>query len=159
MGVPAEISVEDFATQAEEWLGTRLERRQPATEQAWGEGELDVSVFHALTLDAERAYLDSLLDWVRAKAECGYHAITWPRELGGLGLSRSHARAFGRLERRFVTPGVHESVSVTRTLVETQGHDRLHHRDGLAGDRHTTDPTDEWRLVVLRGVLQRRASP
>lgn len=117
MAIAADISVDDFAAQAETWLATKLLRRQPAGEQVWGEGDFDVSVFHAMTFDVERAHLDSLLDWVQAKAERGYHAITWPAELGGLGLSRAHARAFGRLERQYVTPGVHESLSVTRTLV------------------------------------------
>lgn len=111
------ISVTDFAAEAERWLATRLDRRPPSGEQVWGEGEFDVSVFHAMTFEDERAHLDTLLDWVKAKAERGYHAITWSRELGGLGLSREHSRAFGRLERQFVTPGVHETVSVTRTLI------------------------------------------
>jgi len=106
-----------FALSAKTWLATKLDRRPPTAEQLWGEGPFDVSVFHALTFDAERAHLDSLLEWVQTKAEHGYNAITWSTELGGLGLSRAHARAFGRLERQFVTPGIHESVSVTRTLV------------------------------------------
>lgn len=117
MAIAADIGVEEFAEQAEAWLTAKLDRRPPSAEQIWGQGSFDVSVFHALTFDEERAHLDSLLDWVRVKAEEGYQAITWPRDLGGLGLSRAHARAFGRLERQFVTPGVHESVSVTRTLV------------------------------------------
>lgn len=112
-----DISVDDFAAQAEEWLATRLDRRPPSGAQVWGEGDFDVSVFHAMTFDVERTHLDTLLDWVKAKAERGYHAITWSSELGGLGLSREHSRAFGRLERQFVTPGVHETVSVTRTLI------------------------------------------
>lgn len=117
MAIAADIGVEEFAEQADAWLTGKLDRRPPSAEQVWGQGDFDVSVFHALTFDEERAHLDSLLDWVRVKAEHGYQAITWPRDLGGLGLSRAHARAFGRLERQFVTPGVHESVSVTRTLV------------------------------------------
>lgn len=111
------ISVDEFAAQAQAWLATKLDRRPSSSQQMWGDGDFDVSVFHAMTFDVERAHLDGLLDWVKAKAEHGYHAITWPRELGGLGLSRAHARAFGRLERQFVTPGDHETVLVTRTLV------------------------------------------
>ncbi len=111
------ISVDEFAAEAQAWLETKLERRPPSADQVWGEGDFDVSVFHAMTFDEERAHLDRLLDWVRVKAEAGYHAITWPTELGGLGLSRAHARAFGRLERQFSTPGVHETLAVTRTLI------------------------------------------
>ncbi len=115
--IPGDISVDDFAAQAEEWLATKLDRRPPSAEQVWGEGEFDVSVFHAMTFDVERAHLDKLLSWVQSKAERGYHAITWPRAFGGLGLGRSHSRAFGRLERQFMTPGVHETLAVTRTLI------------------------------------------
>ncbi len=111
------ISVEDFVAAAEAFLESKLQRRPPTIEQEWGEGEFDVSVFHAMTYEVERAHLDKLMEWVRAKAERGYHAITWPTELGGLGLSRAHSRAFGRLERQFQTPGVHETVAVTRTLI------------------------------------------
>ncbi len=111
------ISVDEFAAEAQAWLETKLERRPPSADQVWGEGDFDVSVFHAMTFDEERAHLDRLLDWVRVKAEAGYHAITWPTGLGGLGLSRAHARAFGRLERQFSTPGVHETLAVTRTLI------------------------------------------
>ncbi|MFN3257839.1 MAG: acyl-CoA dehydrogenase family protein [Ilumatobacter sp.] len=117
--VDPDISVDDFAAQAEAWLESKLERRPTKTETGivWGEGEFDVSVFHAMTYDVERAHLDRLMEWVQAKAERGYHAITWPTELGGLGLSRAHSRAFGRLERQFLTPGVHETLAVTRGLI------------------------------------------
>ena len=114
-----DISVDDFIVEAEHWLDSKLQRRKVGEDGSfvWGEGDFDVSVFHAMDYDEERAHLDNLLDWVRAKAEKGYHAITWPTELGGLGLSRAHGRAFGRLERRFQTPGVHETVAVTRGLI------------------------------------------
>ncbi len=112
-----QISVDDFAEQAERWLSTKLDRRHPPSEQVWGDGDFDVSVFHAMTYEVERAHLDKMLSWIKAKADRGYHAITWPRDLGGLGLSRAHARVFGRLERQFGTPGDHETVLVTRTLV------------------------------------------
>jgi alkylation response protein AidB-like acyl-CoA dehydrogenase len=111
------ISVDDFAAQAEEWLASKLDRRPPPAEQVWGEGDFDVSVFHAMTYEVERAYVDTLMEYVQLKAERGYHAITWPRELGGLGLSRGHSRVFGRIERQFLTSGFHETLGVTRGLI------------------------------------------
>ena len=117
-GTAPDVSVDDFAAAAEEWLSSKLERRAAGEGGfEWGIGEFDVSVFHDMTYDVERAHLDSLLDWVQQKSERGYHAITWPRERGGLGLSRAHSRAFGRLERQFRTAGVHETVAVTRGLI------------------------------------------
>ena len=51
--IDPDISVDDFAAQAEEWLENKLDRRPPATEQVWGEGDFDVSVFsHAASLSA-----------------------------------------------------------------------------------------------------------
>ena len=116
-GIDVGISVDDFAALSEAFLEANLDRRPAPTEQVWGEGEFDVSVFHAMTYDVERAHLDKLMRWQQTKAEHGYHAITWPRELGGLGLSRAHSRAYGRLERQFVTPGVHETTAVTKGLI------------------------------------------
>jgi alkylation response protein AidB-like acyl-CoA dehydrogenase len=58
-----------------------------------------------------------MIDWQHRKAVRGYHAITWPVEYGGLGLSRSHARAYGRLERQFQSKGRHEVMGVTTGLI------------------------------------------
>lgn len=117
--ISPDISVDDFATGAELWLDSVLERKKVGEDGSfvWGEGEFDVSVFHAMDYETERAHLDGLMEFVQRKAERGYHAITWGRELGGLGLSRAHARAYGRLERQFQTPGTHETVGVTRGLI------------------------------------------
>lgn len=117
--IDPDISVEEFAADAAAWLETKLQRKKVGEDGSfvWGEGDFDVSVFHAMDYDTERAHLDGLMDFVQLKAERGYHAITWPRELGGLGLSRAHARAYGRLERQFQTPGTHETVGVTRGLI------------------------------------------
>jgi alkylation response protein AidB-like acyl-CoA dehydrogenase len=117
--IPADISVDDFITEAEIWLDSVLQRKKVGEDGSfvWGEGEFDVSVFHAMDYETERAHLDGLMAFNQKKAERGYHAITWSRELGGLGLSRAHARAYGRLERKFQTPGSHETVGVTRGLI------------------------------------------
>lgn len=117
--ITPDISVEDFASGAELWLDSVLQRKKVGEDGSfvWGEGEFDVSVFHAMDYETERAHLDGLMSFVQKKAERGYHAITWDRGLGGLGLSRAHARAYGRLERQFTTPGTHETVGVTRGLI------------------------------------------
>ena len=77
----------------------------------------NVAVFHALTFGEEQALLAELRAWNQRKAERGYHAITWPVEDGGLGLTREHARLFGRLEAEYVTPTRHELFSVTTGLI------------------------------------------
>ncbi|MGI9600242.1 MAG: acyl-CoA dehydrogenase family protein [Acidimicrobiales bacterium] len=114
-----EPDVEQFRADADAWLGARLERRpiDRSHDIVWGEGDFSVSVFHALDHDEEAALLDEIRTWVQAKAELGYHAITWPVEHGGLGLSKAHGRAFSRLEAQYVTPSGHETLGVTTGLI------------------------------------------
>ncbi len=117
--IDPDISVDEFSDVAERWLETKLQRKKVGDDGSfvWGEGEFDVSVFHAMDYDTERAHLDGIMSFIQEKVERGFHAITWPRAMGGLGLSRAHGRAYGRIERQFQTPGVHETVAVTRGLI------------------------------------------
>ena len=113
------LSVEEFSAQARAWLDANAKRRSDSgdTEQEWGVGQLDVSVFHNLTAEQERRLLDEIKTWNAAKAEHGYHAITWPTEYGGLGLTKEHGRAFGKLEAEYEVPPAHETISVTTGLM------------------------------------------
>ena len=83
----------------------------------WGEGHFSVAVFHNLEFGQEKELLDQLVAWNARKAEVGYHAIDWPVEFGGLGLTRAHAVAFGRLQRANDVPVSHELFSVTTRLI------------------------------------------
>ncbi len=120
----ASSTIEAFSDEAADWLSRHATRRAPATPatddgpaQRWGEGEFSVSVFHSLGFDDERELLQRLKAWTMLKATRGYHAISAPVEFGGLGLDRSYARAFGRLEAQYQTPTAHEAHSVTTRLV------------------------------------------
>lgn len=113
-------SVEEFTEEAAAWLAehaTPKRQEESDKEVVWGEGEFSVSVFHALEHDDELALIERLKGWVRKKAEHGYHAVNWPESVGGRGLSRKHASAFGRLERQYESPGSHEIINVTRGLI------------------------------------------
>ncbi|MGI9646193.1 MAG: acyl-CoA dehydrogenase family protein [Ilumatobacteraceae bacterium] len=116
--IDPDISVEDFVTDAERWLEANAARRDAlGSEFVWGDGEFDVAVFHDLSFDEERALIERIVDWLQRKSERGYHAVAWPVEHGGLGLSRKHARAYARLERRFESAGRHELIGVTTSLI------------------------------------------
>ena len=117
--VDPNITVDDFVAEAQEWLEANAERRTFAGsgDIVWGDGTFDVAVFHALTFEEEKALIDEIREWLRRRSERGYHAIAWPVEYGGLGLSRRHARAYGRLERQFVSAGRHEVIGVTTNLI------------------------------------------
>jgi alkylation response protein AidB-like acyl-CoA dehydrogenase len=97
-------------------LAERLEPRR-SRETSWGSGEFDVSVFHNLSSAEEKTLIERAAAWQQAKAERGYHAISWPEEYGGLGLSRGHERAFAAAEAGFATPAGHELLSVTTRLI------------------------------------------
>jgi len=113
-----DISVEEFSEQATAWFEANAERRSTSTGGfVWGEGEFDVSVFSDMSFEDERDHIHAIAEWIQRKATMGYHAVDWPVEYGGLGLSRAHARALGRIERQFQSPGTHELVSVTVGLV------------------------------------------
>ena len=113
------ISVEEFSEQAAVWLRQNGTPKNTTDDQnlAWGDGEFNVAVFHALSDEEERALLEDLKLWNRKKAERGYHAITWSEKYGGLGLATEHARAFARLESGYSVPTRHETFSVTTGLI------------------------------------------
>jgi alkylation response protein AidB-like acyl-CoA dehydrogenase len=116
--VDPNISVDDLAAEAREWFEANASRR--ATHDAdlvWGEGEFDVSVFSDLSFEDERDHIARIAAWLQAKATRGYHAVDWPVEYGGLGLSRAHARAVARIEREYESPGRHELIGVTTGLI------------------------------------------
>lgn len=112
-------SLDEFSAEARAWLDANAKRRSDSgdTEPEWGVGQLDVSVFHNLSADDERRLLGEIQRWNGLKAERGYHAITWPAEVGGLGLGKEHGRAFGKLEAEYEVPPAHETASVTIGLM------------------------------------------
>ncbi len=111
--VDPNISVEDFVADAREWYQENAVPRADAATEA----EFSVSVFADMSFDEEQAHILKIAEWIQRKATRGYHAVDGLPEFGGLGLSRAHARALGRVEREFGSPGRHELVSVTVGLV------------------------------------------
>ena len=103
----------------------------------WGEGEFSVSVFHNLTYAEEKAVIDEAAAWTQKKAEVGYHKISWEPEFGGMGLTKEHEKVFARLEAEYITPGGHETHSVTIGLMAPTI--RL-----LGSERQKKDWVDRW---------------
>ncbi len=119
--MPAAPTVDEFIAEAGAWLDEHAERRSSTdgenVDVAWGEGTFSVAVFHALDRDEEWTLLQRLMAWQQLKATRGYHAVTARPEIGGLGLGKEHAYAFSALESEYVTPGRHETFSVTTGLI------------------------------------------
>jgi len=118
--MPPTLTIDEFSERALQWLTDHAAPRTADSNDhdfAWGEGEFSAAVFHSLSFDEERALLDRAKQWTMLKAVEGYHAITAPREYGGLALDGTYARAFAKLEGQFRTPAGHESHGVTTKLV------------------------------------------
>ena len=126
------ISVEAFIADARVWFEANAAPRADSATVAEGDGAFDVSVFSDMSFEDERDHILGIAEWVQRKAARGFHAVDWLPEYGGLGLSRAHSRALGRLEREFATPGRHELISVTVGLIaptiEVLGSDYLKQR-------------------------------
>lgn len=84
-----------FEVRALAWLEQHVERRAPTEDVRWGEGSDSVALFKNLTFEEERAHIDALRDWQRAKSDAGYGSIIWPVIYGGAGLSRDYEPAPG----------------------------------------------------------------
>jgi len=98
---------------AERFLESHLERRPLRGSSAWGEGSDRVGLFHNLSFEDERALIERARDWQRLKSDAGYGSISWPVECGGAGLPPAYESAFRTLEQSFVTPRIHEAVSIS----------------------------------------------
>ncbi len=118
--VDSDISIDDFVAEARDWFEANAVRRPTSeAELGWGEGEFDVSVFSDMSFEDERDHIARIAAWIQLKATRGYHAVDWPVEYGGLGLSRGHSRALARVEREYESPGSHELIGVTVGLISS----------------------------------------
>jgi alkylation response protein AidB-like acyl-CoA dehydrogenase len=107
-----------YAAEARAWLAAHAKPCREGDEAtAWGSGSDDVSVFHDLSDEDERALLEDAMAWQRLRFDAGYGAITWPTSLGGAGLPPAYEQAYDEQEAAFETPSAHETFSVTTRLV------------------------------------------
>jgi alkylation response protein AidB-like acyl-CoA dehydrogenase len=109
-----------YRSRARTWLASHLQARAAESadgDQPWGIGSDDVSVFHDLSFDDERALLDRAMQWQQVKFDAGYGAITWPAEFGGSSLPQAYEEAFSEEEAAYETPLGHETFSVTTQLI------------------------------------------
>ena len=112
------ISVEDFVAEARVWFDEHAVRRPTAKPNADGAKASSTCRCSATCRSRTSATTScGIAKWIQTKATRGYHAVSWPVEYGGLGLSRSHARALGHLEREYESPGSHELIGVTVGLI------------------------------------------
>ena len=75
------------------------------------------AVFHNLTIEQEREFIDAIRAYRKARFDAGYGALTLATEHGGAGLPASFATAMTGEEANFAVPPSHETISVTTGLV------------------------------------------
>ncbi len=111
---PAQL--EAFRADVRAWLSTVA---KPRTEEVrvWGEGDPELQIFIAKSEEDERAHLDRVREYRKARFDAGFGALTLPEEFGGRGLPSVYAVAFADEEREFDVPPSSEIISVTTGLV------------------------------------------
>jgi alkylation response protein AidB-like acyl-CoA dehydrogenase len=77
----------------------------------------DLAVFRNISDEDEKALLDAIRAYRRARYDAGYGALTLPVEQGGAGLPASFAMAMAQEEQAFAVPPSTELISVTTGLV------------------------------------------
>jgi hypothetical protein len=85
----------------------------------WGVGSDDVSVFHNIDHETERARLDACQRWQRLKFDAGYAMLNWPVELGGRALPSTYIRAYLSEESKFEIPSAGELPPTSMGLIAT----------------------------------------
>jgi alkylation response protein AidB-like acyl-CoA dehydrogenase len=103
----------EFLRTACEWLDAHVESRAPRGALQWGQGSDRVSLFRNSSPAEERAQLDEVLAWQRAKFDAGYGAISYPVAYGGAGLPPAYESEFRRLERGYAVPNVVDVASIS----------------------------------------------
>ena len=92
-----------FATEATDFLASRLELRAPS-EEGWGLGDERLTLFHETSDAQERAEADAARCWQKARWDAGFGWIAGPKEFGGRGLSPEFESLYRRIESAFEVP-------------------------------------------------------
>ena len=100
----ADISLEDFKTQAEAFLAANAPRKEAEQKFVWGQGSDKVAMFEEKDRKDEISDLQRACDWRAKKFDAGYGWISGPKAWGGSELPNAYQRAFDSLEGQFQTP-------------------------------------------------------
>jgi alkylation response protein AidB-like acyl-CoA dehydrogenase len=127
-----------FATEATDFLASRVELRAPSAE-GWGLGDERLTLFHETTDAQERAEADASRTWQRTRWDAGFGWITGPKEFGGRGLSPDYESLYRRIESAFDVP----DMSPLRIGIGTVG-------PAILGNG-TTEQIERYVVPIYRG--------
>ncbi len=86
--IQPDISVEDYAARAKEWLAANAAKRGTPEAEAAGRPNAEMGS------DAEAQSIARAKAFQKKLADAGFAGVTFPKEYGGAGLSRQHQAAF-----------------------------------------------------------------
>jgi alkylation response protein AidB-like acyl-CoA dehydrogenase len=102
----ADISLDEFRTEATTFLAAHCKPREETKTRAWGEGSDKVSIFEEKSKEAELADVEHGKQWRQTMFDAGFGWITGPTQYGGRGLSGAYQRAYDEIASDFVTPNL-----------------------------------------------------
>src|SRR5581483_4688308 len=94
-----EITVEEYAARARDWLAANVRKRGESDVGPMGEA-------HEMGSEGERDYVARARELQAKLHDAGFAGITVPREYGGQGLSRAHQGAFNAAASGYAMPAV-----------------------------------------------------
>ncbi|MBI4935782.1 MAG: acyl-CoA dehydrogenase family protein [Actinobacteria bacterium] len=100
----ADITLEEFETNARAFLEANSTRKETDKKFVWGEGQDKVAMFEEKDKETETRDVAAACAWRQAKFDAGFGWITGPEAYGGAGLTSAHERAYQRLEAQYEVP-------------------------------------------------------
>ncbi len=100
----SEITLEQFRSEATDFLNQNATLKAEVSEFVWGEGPDDPALFETVDREQERKELSQAQQWRAKKFDAGFGWITGDPKLGGRGLARAFERAYNELENRYEVP-------------------------------------------------------
>jgi alkylation response protein AidB-like acyl-CoA dehydrogenase len=102
--VEAVITIEEFRTEAVEFLQANAEEKGAERRFVWGEGPDNVAMFEERDRETELELLAAAQKFRAKRFDAGFGWITGPREYGGRGLPAPYQRTYDAEESRFDIP-------------------------------------------------------
>ena len=100
----ADISLEQFETEARTFLDANVARKVEEETFVWGKGPDNVAVFEEKDPRAEAKELADAKAFRAKRFDAGLGWITGPKGFGGRELSHAHDRAYSAIERHYQIP-------------------------------------------------------
>ncbi len=100
----ADTTLEQFESEAEQFLESNASKREEEKKFVWGEGPDSVSLFDERSRQRELELLERAKQWRATKFDNGFGWISGPSSFGGRELPNAYQRTWDRLESKYDVP-------------------------------------------------------